>query len=103
MSGQERGPEGGVVDVVEACLDVDEEGGDLEFRPLEGPDFMRQGQAGAQGAKGEVGAALVRVEHILGAGDGGEPDRPDSFEDLRHGIEEDYHVEGCWGVVRGFP
>jgi len=101
MCGQERGPEGGGVDVVEVCFDVEEDGGDLEFGPLEGPDFMRQGEAGVRGAKAGEGAALVGVEHILGAGHSGEPDRHDSFKNLRHGLEEDYYVEGCWGVVPG--
>ena len=82
MSGQERGPEGGGVDVVEACFDVEEEGGDLEFGPLESADPMHQGEAGVRGAKAREGAVFFGVEHVLGAGDGGEPNRHDTFKDL---------------------
>jgi len=62
---------------------------------------MREGEAVVQGTKAEEGAALVGVEHVLGGGNGGEPNHHDSFENLRHGSEKDHYAEGCWGLVRG--
>jgi len=100
VSCQKRGPEGGAVEVVEARFDVEEEGGNLEFRPLEGPDLLCLGEAGVQGAKAREGAALVTVEHVPGAVDGRELDRHDSFENPQQSLEKDYYAEGCWGVVR---
>ena len=82
MLGQKGGPEGGGVEIVEARLDVEEEGGDPESGPLKGPDFVGEGETWVKGTESWKGAALVRVEQTSGASDCGQPDCHNSFKDL---------------------
>ena len=51
MFGQERGPEGGGVAIVEASFDVEKKSGDPESGSLEGPDLVYQEEAGIRGAE----------------------------------------------------
>ena len=51
VGGQESSPEGVGVDIVEACFDVQEKGGYLQSRSLEGFYFMCEGEAGGGGAE----------------------------------------------------
>jgi len=52
----------GVVDVVEPCLYVQEQGGDLETGPLEGLDVVGEGEARIVGAEPRERTALVGVQ-----------------------------------------
>ena len=60
--GEEEGSELGRVDVVEAGLYVEEEGGDFQEGSLKGSDFMGEGGRCVRGAEAREGAALVWVE-----------------------------------------
>jgi len=65
VSSQEGGPKGAGVDVVKTCRDVEEECGDPEFGPLEGPALVSERQAGIKGAEAGEGTALVGVRRPL--------------------------------------
>ena len=60
--GEEEGPEFGRIDVVEAGLYVEEEGGHLQEGSLKGIDLVGEGGHRVRGAETREGAALVRVK-----------------------------------------
>ena len=60
--GEEEGPELGCVDVVEAGLYVEEEGGDFQEGSFKGSDLIGEGGRWVRGAEPREGAALVWVE-----------------------------------------
>ena len=62
VGGTESSHEGGGVDIVEASFCVQEKGGDLKSRSLEGFYFVFEGKAGVGGAKSWQGATLILVE-----------------------------------------
>jgi len=101
VGGQESGSKGGGVDIVEACLDVQAEGGDLQSGSLDGFYLLCEGEAGVGGAEFREGATLVWVEEALGFGDGRQPDCHHPLKDLRDGFEKDNDAEGGGGVVGG--
>jgi len=101
VGGQKSGSEGGGIDVVEASLDVQKEGGDLQSGSLEGFYLLSEGEAGVGGAESREEAALVRVEEASGFCNGRQSECHYPFEDLGDGFEEDDDVEGGGGVVGG--
>jgi len=66
--GQEPSPEGRSVDVVGDSFEVQEEGGDVYSRPLEGFYLGCQGEAGVGRDEPRQGATLVSVEQVLDLG-----------------------------------
>ena len=58
----------GRVDVVEAALDVEEVGGDLEVEALEETDLMGESRGGVKHGESGEGAGLVGVEEAAGSG-----------------------------------
>jgi len=72
------------VNIVETCLDVEEECRDPELGPLEGPDLVSERQADVQDAKTGEGAALIGVKKASGTGKARKSDRHDSFQDFGH-------------------
>jgi len=101
VGGQKPGSEGGGIDVVEASLDVQKEGGDLQSGSLEGFYFVSEGEAGVGGAESREGAALVRVEEASGFCNGRQSHCHNPFEDLGDGLEEDNDARAGGGVVGG--
>jgi len=53
--------QGGVVDVVNACFDVQKKGGHLQVWPLPGFHVVHKGEAGIVGAQPGKGTELVGV------------------------------------------
>ena len=60
--GQEERPKLSCVDVIKACLYVEEEGGHFQEGSLEGSDLMGEGGHRVSGAEARKGAALVWVK-----------------------------------------
>ena len=91
----------GRVDVVEAALDVKEEGGDFKVKALEKANLVGEGGGGVE--RGEVweGAGLVGVEEVAGSGDEGETRGGYPLHNLGEGLQEYYDPEGGRRVVGG--
>ena len=60
--GEKKGSQFRRIDVVETGLYVEEEGGDLQKRPVKGSDFVGEGGHRVGGAGAGKGATLVWVE-----------------------------------------
>ena len=76
----------GRVDVVEAALDVQEEGGDLQVQALEEANLVGEGCRGVEGGEAGEGAGLVGMEDAAGSGDEGEAGGGDPFHNLGKGL-----------------
>ena len=100
--GEQEGPKLGRVDVVEASLYVEEEGGHLQEGPLEGVDLVSEGGYCIRGTEAREGATLVRVKQACFPCQGGESDGKDAFEDLGDGFKEDDNAKGGRSVVGRF-
>ena len=76
----------GRVDVVEAALDIQEEGGDLKIQALEEPNLGGESRSGVE--RGEAGerAGLVGVEDAAGSGNKGEAGGGYAFHNLGEGL-----------------
>jgi len=62
---------------------------------------MGEGEADVGGAEAREGAALVRVELVLGSGNGRQSDCHYSLEDFSYGFEKNHDVEEAGGAVGG--
>ena len=93
----------GRVDVVEAALDVKEEGGDLKVKALEKANLVGEGRCSVESGEAGEGAGLVGVEEAAGSGDEAETGGGNPFHDLGKGLQEYYDPVGGRRVVGGLP
>jgi len=80
--GQKSGPEGRGIDIVEAHLDIKNEGGDPASGPLKRPNLVGEAEDCVVGTESWEGGSLVWVEQTLEASDCGQPDHHYLFDDL---------------------
>ena len=91
---KEHCPESDGVDVVEARLHVEEEGGDFPAGLLKGANFMGEGGDGICRTEARERAALVWVEEAGVSDEGHESDGQDPFPDLGDSFQEDDYAKG---------
>ena len=76
----------GRVNVVEAALDVKEEGENLEVQSMEGTDLVGKCCSGVKGGEAREGASLVGVEEAAESCEEGEARGDDPFHYFGEGF-----------------
>ena len=76
----------GGINIVEAALNVEEEGGNFDVQLLEEADFMGECCSGVKGGEAREGASLMGVEEAAGPCEEGEARGKDPF-----------HTSHLWG------